>query len=138
MVGKAGQGARVGRQMLLVMHAACPPLRLQIVVDVYVAQPGPLYGASLSGSVGSAAHALLVIHVTWPPLPLHTVVAVYEAHDVSGGSDCVSSSSSSRAPREKRRLQSGVARAVRDGGGKEDLGNNNTPRQLNSTHTTGQ
>jgi hypothetical protein len=59
MVGKAGQGARVGRQMLLVMHAACPPLPLplplQIVVDVYVAQPGPLYGASLSGSVGSAA-----------------------------------------------------------------------------------
>jgi hypothetical protein len=41
-VGKAGQGARVGRQMLLVMHATCPPLPLQIVVDVYVAQPGPL------------------------------------------------------------------------------------------------
>lgn len=78
-VGQAGQGALVGRQISPVMHADWPPLPLHIVVDVYVAHPGPLYGSSVG-----VAHALLVMQATCPPLPLQMVVGVYEAHVDSG------------------------------------------------------
>lgn len=74
--------------MLAVMHAAPPPLPLQIVVDVYVAQPDPLYSWSVPGSGGSVAvaQALVVMQTACPPLPLQTVVGVYEAHVEVGGS----------------------------------------------------